>query len=51
MNNQVYSIFQNAKKRRDLVTMEKLYISNNTDKYIKYEYAKLLNLYGRKNEK
>lgn len=50
MNNQVYSIFQNAKKRRDLVTMEKLYISNNTDKYIKYEYAKLLNLYGRKNE-
>ena len=50
MNNQVYSTFQLAKKNRDLKTMERLYLANKSDIYIKFEYAKLLNRFGRKKE-
>ena len=50
MNNQVYSTFQLAKKNRDLKTMERLYLANKSDIYIKFEYAKLLNRYGKKRE-
>ena len=50
MNNKVYSIFQSAKKNHDLKTMEKLYLEDKNDVYIKFEYAKLLNRFGRKKE-
>ena len=48
MNDRTYQKFIEAKNNKDLNTMEELYYSNSNDKVIKFEYAKLLILKGKK---